>query len=316
MYGDQVRSVAATPSGGIPPEQVPVPTDSGCPTPLSWQDVLANVRSEGKDFMVPTAGGTVRGRVLGTGLPLIFLGGYAGDHELFALTAWLLREECRCLLIDPPQVSTRAALSAAGELSAVSNSLVQAVDFLERDRFAVVGTEFGAQVALRMMIDHPDRIERSLLHGVSSSRRFSLVERLLIAKWRRAHGDLGHSRLATGIARQNHRAWFPPFDATRWEFFEQNLNRTSLSQWGQRLWITQHCHLDHELGQIEVPVLVLATEGDGRVSHQSQSDVAERLSNVRQEMLDNTGPLVFLTHPHRFAKVLRSFLFDSGSSAQ
>ncbi|MEO1996129.1 MAG: hypothetical protein ABGZ17_12725, partial [Planctomycetaceae bacterium] len=73
-----------------------------CPTPLAWRDVLDGFRRDSTSWSVALESGLVRGRTIGRGPPLYLLNGFSGTLELYALTAWLLREQFRCVLLDYP----------------------------------------------------------------------------------------------------------------------------------------------------------------------------------------------------------------------
>ena len=62
------------------------------------------------------------------------------------------------------------------------------------------------------------------------------------------------------------------------------------------------------LSEISQPVLLVGTEGDGRILENCGQELAEGLAGSRREHLNGTGQFPFLTHPHRLAKVIRSFL--------
>src|SRR5262245_38161150 len=77
-----------------------------CPTPLEWRVVLEDFRRGRHRFEcdVPATGELVRGITFGEGPPLYIVEPAAGDAELFALLAWLLREHYCCVFVERPSI--------------------------------------------------------------------------------------------------------------------------------------------------------------------------------------------------------------------
>jgi pimeloyl-ACP methyl ester carboxylesterase len=68
-----------------------------------------------------------------------------------------------------------------------------------------------------------------------------------------------------------------------------------------------------DLPQIRQPVLLVRTEGEGAVSAACQEELAAALPHAKSEWLHTTGQLPYLTHPHRLAKLVKSFLVNESS---
>ncbi len=299
-------SPETTPSS--PPSTTEMPA---CPAPQSWQDVLSGFHQESDLVTAETPLGSVEGRVLGEGLPLLFLGGFAGAPEQFALTAWLLRNECRCLLVDYSLLPNRTGESAEQQTRAVSASLSTWVEQCGVDSFSILGTSFGAQVAVQMLLDEPDRISHALLHRACIARKFTLLERALIRWGRNRDTELGGSQVVRHVLARSDRAWFPMLDPTRWDFFAANVGHTPVAQVARRAWVSQAGPSADKLASIGTPIVLLECEGDGLLARQQQQRLQGCLRAARTQTLENTGRLPHVTHPHRLAKVIREFVFDS-----
>src|SRR5262245_52714677 len=85
----------ANPLAAMPPRE-------GCPPPLQWQQVLATFREQSTEWHSDSSAGRITGRVWGEGPTLVMLNGLSGSHELFALCAFLLKANCRCVLLEYP----------------------------------------------------------------------------------------------------------------------------------------------------------------------------------------------------------------------
>jgi pimeloyl-ACP methyl ester carboxylesterase len=275
-----------------------------CPTPLSVAEVLQQFREASDEWTLQRDGATLRGRTLGHGRPLIFLNGIGGTHELFALFAWLLREEFRCILYDYPDrdASKRpASREFAGDLLAVAREHGE-------DHFFIYAASFGSLVALTAMLEAPQSIHRAILQGGFAFRRLSIAERVLLRAGRHVPGTLSRVRLRERIQANNHHIWFPPFDAIRWNFFLENTGGVQIRTIARRAAILRDTDLREHLPRIEQPVMVIRSEGEGMVCTRSVEELAAGLPNCRKEWLHSCGHLPHLTHPHRLAKLVREFL--------
>jgi hypothetical protein len=70
---------------------------AACPPPLLWQDVRREYLAQSTERVI----GSVSVRILGAGPPLYFLPGFSAPAELYCLMIWLLRDDFRCVTIEP-----------------------------------------------------------------------------------------------------------------------------------------------------------------------------------------------------------------------
>ncbi|MBX3437408.1 MAG: alpha/beta hydrolase, partial [Planctomycetaceae bacterium] len=280
---------------------------TGCPPPLMWREVVESFRHQCEVKHWQFQGRAHRASVLGDGPPLYLLNGFWGDAALFALLVWLLKDDYTCVIYDWPGWEAAPAQDADAQLTALAEGVFHIADQLGHSRFALHGTSFGGLVALRMLLDDPHRIERTSLQAGFAARPLSAMERALLQLARLQAKSLGETKTAVAIQRWNHRPWFPPFDATRWEFCEEQMKLTSLYDVTRRVTIAGRVDLRPCLAQIVPPVLVISCEGEGRVVQQAQRELVERIPRGSIVGLDNCGALPHVTHPHRLAKLLRGF---------
>jgi lipase len=300
------------------PASLPAPTSEGCPTPLGWAEVLESFRTEGVAWSIDGDGGMLHGRTLGRGRPLYFLNGITGNCELFCLLAWLLRDDFRCVLFDYrscASLGSRSGATRGGRLTA--RRLVQdlwAVADARGDRtFSVFAAPFGALIALSALSEHPERVERAVLLGGFVHRRLSLVERLLCGVGRFVPGTAGQIPVRDTLQRASHQRAFPPFDASRWGFFTANTSQTPIGDLADRAAVLGAFDLTRETSRIERSVLLLGTEHEGAISAAGREELERLLPAARTEFIPLAGQLAYLTHPHRVAKVVRSFLGETSS---
>jgi pimeloyl-ACP methyl ester carboxylesterase len=295
---------AAVPDPGGPKE--------GCPPPLGWAEVLESFRSQSRTWQIERGDAILTGRTFGEGRPLYFLNGIAGTHELFCLLAWLLQEDFRCVLFDYPIAGRnrpRTPLSIDGLVA----DLLAIADAQGDRSFSLFATSFGSTVALQGLAGYPDRIERAVIQGGFAYRRLSRLERMLCRVGRLLPGRAADLPFREVIHQVNHRRSFPPFDSTRWSFFVEDAGRTSVRDLAERASVVATFDFRPRLAEIEQPVLLIQAENEGLVSAGCHLDLERGLRNVKIEFLHTSGHLCYLTHPHRVAKLMRSF-FGIGES--
>jgi len=276
----------------------------GCPPPLEWQDVLREFHRQADAWYLDRKGFRISGRTFGSGRPLYLLNGFSGTHELYALLVWLLRDRYRCVLFDYASPASRNPLT----LAEMADDLLAVADAAGERQFDVFAPLFGGLVAMEAMQRYPRRIGRGILQGAFAHRRLSSAERFLIRLCACYPGKLRHLPLRGILQAQSHRRWFPPFDRTRWQFLFDNTGSVPLAAMARRAALIRDCDLRPVLKEIRQPVLLVRTEGEGKILEECCSVLASGLPNAKVEWMNDTGHFPYLTHPHRLAKVIDGFL--------
>lgn len=289
------------------------PPPEACPPPLAWQEVLEGVEQQGHPFTFSAGGVDLEGISLGEGPAIWFLNGFAGDRQLYALLAWLLRDRFRCVLADARwSEATKPSLLR----SHLAECYVAAFDAVGKPRPTLFGTSFGAQTALSILASAPGAVSAAVIHEGLVQRRPSMTERLLAWGASRSAKRLGEVPNWPQIQEANHRRWFPPIDPSRWQFLLDNLGATPVRRWSAmaRAAAAPELTVD-QLRDIQTPVLLLRTEGDGPVATAAMNQLLVHLRNAREETLHTSGHFAFLTHPHRVAKLVAQFISDVSSTS-
>jgi len=284
------------------------PPGEGCPTPLAWAEVVGAFQSEGTLEQVSFPGGTISARRIGKGPPIYFLNGASGDSRLFALTAWLLREEFECVVVEYPEFAR--SVSAREYLPRTIESLESLRSQLRHSSAAVYGAMFGGLVALEWLKAAPAALARAMLQTPTIATPWTWLERFLLGAGRRLPGRIASLPGWKPIQERNHRDWFPPFDPTRWNFLLDDLGETPIRDLSVRMRSTA-AEIGPDLAAIRQPVLIIRTEGEGRGHTQHAEQLQARLPSARTEWMHTAGHLPFLTHPHRLVKLIRGFLAEA-----
>lgn len=294
---------------GIPLDASGAPAGEACPPPLVWQEVLKTFHQDSEPWELDRGSRRLYGRAWGNGPSLYLLNGFVGTAELYALLVYLLRDSFRCVLFDtisnPKNRGSRVSIHDAAE------DLFAAADLHDHRSFRVFAPSFGAAIALQAALEQPDRIAGMVLQHGFASRRLSLAERLLTRWYRRSRSTLSTLPWRRRIQELNHRRWFPPFDGTRFEFLVESTGKIPLSDLAQKAATLNEVQLEDRLPQIKTPVMLVRTEGQGRLETAGHEALENGLPNVHVEWLHSTGLHPYLTHPHRLAKLLKTFFLRS-----
>lgn len=277
-------------------------SQEGCPPPLQWQHVLTAFREQSETWQFDTAAGLVSGRSWGAGPTLVFFNGLGGSCELFGLCVYLLKPQCRCVVLDYP---TSRGLS----WSRLSDSMADIVlKFAGGEGCFLFGTSVGAALALEVALRAGSSVRGLVLHTPFAHLPLTVFERLAAKLLRWLPGRAKSIPLWRSLQERSHRLWFPPIDPTRWLFYLENAGDTPISAAAQRFGLLAQCDLRDRAAQVRAPVLLLQVEGEGEMQARCREELAALLPNGRTEFLHTTGLLMHLTHPHRLAKLIREFI--------
>ncbi len=275
----------------------------GCPPPLRCRDVWRNVHEVAEVWeRISTRGATLSGWTLGRGPTVVFVAPFSGSADLFALIAWLLREEIRTVAVQ---------WQSTGKSRSLTDFAADVWDAVEVDASAPIsfyGTNWSGAVALEAARQRPDRVATVFVQDGFTQRRLSFAERGL------AHAALWSRRtLADFPSRErfqmlNHRRWFPPLDPDRWACFLESTGGTPVSVLARQGLACRGVDFRQTLSNWTTPTWLISTEGAGPRAHQHHAELHACLPNANTEWMHTTGTHASFTHPHRIAKFLRQAL--------
>ena len=288
-----------------------------CPAPLAWQDVVASWREESEPFETDGCHGPVRGRTLGRGPALYFANPLLGRCELFALLAWLLRDEFRCVLFDDSTLQNPRTPRLRGSVVDMVDDLLAVAAFHQDSRFSVVGSGLGSVVGLSARSRTPDRVQALILQGLGLAGRLSRPERWLSWLGSRLPGRLAQVPGFRSLLVHNHHPWFPPLDPSRLAFAIDTIGRLPLRVAARRALRFDRLDLGPCLDKIQEQapssgdILLVVPESHENTLATSASRLSRSWPELQVEPLAGCGPLACLTHPHRLATLIRTFLTET-----
>jgi pimeloyl-ACP methyl ester carboxylesterase len=292
--GNLPPGVTGGATGGLTPRE-------GCPPPLQWRDILDAYRWQSSVWKLPTSAGELSGRVWGEGPTFLFLNGLSGTSELFALTAYLLKPNFRCVLLDYP---TGRRVTWPRLVEAIERSIEH---FADDDGCHLFATTFGGALALESARTLGTRVRSLTLQGAFAHLPLTIFERFAASLARWLPGRSASIPFWSELQERSQRLWFPPIDSTRWSFYLENAGQTRIADVASRFAMLGRFDVRGTLRDFETPTLLLQVEGEGSTQARCREELASLLPNCRTEFLHTTGLLTFLTHPHRLARILREF---------
>ena len=170
-------------------------------------------------------------RSLGTGDPIVWIPGAAGDCDLLALSIWLLRDESQSIVISPGEL-----LSAGNDkrgFSDIADNLARVLEATGIENPILFGTGPGGLMALEYAAQFPAKVRGLILQGAAPGVEWTWTERVMMSIARRWPGTLRRVPVWLRAATLNHAPWFPPFDPSRWEFLRDNLAATPVSRFAK-----------------------------------------------------------------------------------
>lgn len=284
----------------------PLPAAEPCPAPLAWMEVVRSVREQTQSLEVETPAALLRVDQFGDGPPLVLLPDRGGNSLLYCLTAWLLKDDFRCILLNHPV--WKSAPSIRELLPETATAYGLAIEHVAGTGAPCYGPGWGGLAALQLLRQQPFLAGPVILQSTGWQQPWTRTENLALGIGSHLPGSIRRVPGWQAAQIENHRRWFPPFDETRFGFLLDQLGRTPTRDWCNR----QRSAALQQPGNFSAmdlpPVLLIRCEGDGAALQAASGRLEKSLPHARVEDLALCGHYPYLTHPHRLVKILRTFL--------
>jgi 3-oxoadipate enol-lactonase len=132
---------------------------------------------------------------IGRGSPLVLIHGLADDHRLWRKAVPDLALRHRVILYDVRGHGQTTLGDADGSLDQLGADLAALMDEIGLERAAVAGFSLGGTIAMRLAIDHPEKVD--VLFAVATSSRVSNAA----AQWYAERAEADNAELKTTIDR-------------------------------------------------------------------------------------------------------------------
>jgi 3-oxoadipate enol-lactonase len=245
---------------------------------------------------------------VGRGEPLILIHGLADDHRAWRRVLPDLALRHRVILYDLRGHGQTSPGEPDGTLRQLSDDLVALMDAIGLDHADVAGFSLGGTIAMRVAIDHPDRIRRLALVATSSRvgrsaaewyrQRVEMVERkdpLLRQTLDRDTADVyaaAPAELEDGLLIRRQSTADPRGYANACAAMAA-LNAAPL---------------DPELHAISAPTLIVASEKDQHCPPKAAEIIASGIGGSRLEIIPEAGHAIPVEKPRELSSLINSFL--------
>ena len=237
---------------------------------------------------------------IGAGAPVVFLHGLLGLKEHFIAPAERLADRADCWLVQAPLLELR------GSQCSVRGAADLIDDFLEREVQApavLVGNSLGGHIALRIALEHRERVRGLILAGSSG-----LFERTF-------EKDVQHRPSREWLERKITDLFFDPAampEGVVDRAFEALSNRKAARALVRLSRTAKADHMGDRLPRITQPTMLLW----GRQDTVTPASVAEEfcalMPNARIRWIESCGHTSMIERPEEFADGVREFLDEIG----
>lgn len=249
--------------------------------------------------------------VAGSGPDVVLIHGWGMHGGVWGAVRDQLAQECRVHVVDLPGMGYSAPI-ASFDLEQLSQLLAAELP----EKAAVVGWSLGGQVAMRLALDHPDRVSRLALVG--STPRF-------------VQGGDWQAGIAPEVFRQFAAQAATDYHDTMTRFlglqaFGGEASRTLLRELKERffarpapdaqalsdaLTILLETDLRAELPGLRIPVLLLHGNRDTLAPAAASRWMAQQLPQAQLHVIEGASHAPFLSHPETFMQMVHTFLKET-----
>jgi pimeloyl-ACP methyl ester carboxylesterase len=246
----------------------------------------------------------------GRGEPLILVHGLADDHRAWRRTLPDLMLRHRVVMYDLRGHGQTSLGEPDGTLRQLGADLVGLMDAIGIDRAAIAGFSLGGTIAMRVAIDHPERIKGLALVATSSR-----VGRAA-ADWYRRRVEM-EERSDPQLRATLDQDAADVYAESPGELDEGLLIRRQSTAdprgYGNACAAMAALNaepLDPELGLIRAPTLIVASDLDRHCPPKAAEIIAARIKGSRLEVIGGAGHPIPVEKPRELARSIISFLND------
>lgn len=246
----------------------------------------------------------------GRGEPLVLIHGLADDHRAWRRSLPDLLLGHRVILYDLRGHGQTTLGEPDGSLRQLGDDLAALLDVIGVDSADVAGFSLGGTIAMRVAIDHPERVRRLVLVATSSRVGRSAAD------WYRQRVEMVARRDAQLRQTLDHDT-ADVYGQSPNELEEGLLIRRQSTAdprgYGNAcaaMAALNAAPLDPELAKIQAPTLIVASEKDQHCPPKAAEIIATGITGSRLEILPDAGHPIPVEKPRELARLINSFLAD------
>ncbi len=238
---------------------------------------------------LPVDGGAqIHYAIYGKGDPVILLHGGLGNGDHWANQVPALADKYEVIAIDSRGQGRSTRTRAQVTYDIMASDVLAVMDHLKVDRAALVGWSDGGEIALKLAIDHPDRVTKLFVVGANYDANGSKPR--------------GSQRAETfNIYATKCRNDYVKMSKTPRQFDQ-------LVDWMMPVWRNPMGFTKDQLRSIQAPTLVADGDHDEIIVLDQVEEMAKLIPHARLEVFKDTSHFALWQDPDAFNKVLLDFL--------
>lgn len=249
----------------------------------------------------------------GSGPTMLLIHGHQSRIEEFSIILPSLVNDFRVLAFDMPGSGYSEKPDIKYSLKMYDRFVLKFLDKMEIDKTIIVGGSMGANIALRLSRNNPNRVSKLVIWSPAG-----VWEKHHLLAW--LAGNLYNTQLHCIVLSLQSAYWyadsFSGKDAALKDVFNYIHEVDSVGFRAATADIASQQLLDIHLGKGHLnkhPILMLVGELDGGLDLVNKAkDFAKELPNIRFKVIKNTGHSILSERPKIFERYLREFLIGGG----
>jgi pimeloyl-ACP methyl ester carboxylesterase len=219
-----------------------------------------------------------------------------------------LARDFTCILYELPSGDSDQARLGGFRHQHFADDLHRLLDHLRLDRTYVLGSSFGATVAVRAAADRPDRFARMILQGGFARRPVHPRDVVLARFARYWRGRMRSMPIKTALKNPKEASVFETVTADCKQFFQDNVGSAPIAATARLGLIIAGLDLRPLLGRLTMPVRLIGGDRDGIVAPERERELLDGLPNAERIEIPGCGHVPQYTHPGLLAELVRVFL--------
>ncbi|MEH7224197.1 2-succinyl-6-hydroxy-2,4-cyclohexadiene-1-carboxylate synthase [Bacillus sp. JJ1566] len=268
-------------------------------------------------MFISTNGVTYHVKVVGEGVPIVFLHGFTGNLTTWNQTLEILKQHFQCVLIDiiGHGESDCPDDFARYQIEKIAHDIMHILDVLEVTKTHICGYSMGGRLALASAILYPTRVDSLILESSSPGLK---TEEERVAR-RKSDEQLANRIEQAGIARfidfwEN----IPLFSSQKSLSKEKQLeirrqrlenNPIGLANSLRGMGTGAQPSYWDRLNELIFPTLLLCGELDQKFC-QIAEEMSSSIQKAKVEKIVDAGHAIHVEQPHFFGKIISEFVSD------
>jgi pimeloyl-ACP methyl ester carboxylesterase len=244
----------------------------------------------------------------GHGPALVMIHGLADSTDSWFFLAERLSCRFRCIAYNLPAGGDDGARLRSYTHTDLADDVRTLLDHLGIQQTYLLGSSFGATIALAALRAFPERFPRAVLQGGFACRPLALAEVATVWLLRWAPGHMRNLPLRRAALTRSHSEPFAGRPPEVWDYFLKCWGKNAIRTIAHRALLLHRTDLRSILPEIQQPVLLVCGDRDPLVNQACEEQLQRGLPRATRVEFPGCGHNPMFTHPELFAEVVGRFL--------